>query len=151
MDISSLPSAFASRRGSQTKTASSVSLSLERPSVAPAPNVLEDYLAECKEACDGEIDRLFAPGQHGASRLYELILDYPRRGGKALPPAPSIATRLGLRGHTEAILARAWTTRSRSRSTWVMPCCRCRCNHCSTTSSASGSGRPYASCGPSRT
>ena len=86
-----------------------MSLSLERPSVAPAPNVLEDYLAECKEACDGEIDRLFAPGQHGASRLYELILDYPRRGGKALRPALSIATCLGLGGHLEAVLPTAAT------------------------------------------
>ena len=86
-----------------------MSLSLEGPSVAPTPNVLEDYLAECKGACDGEIDRLFAPGQHGASRLYELILDYPRRGGKALRPALSIATCLGLGGHLEAVLPTAAT------------------------------------------
>ena len=86
-----------------------MSLSLERPSAAPALNVLEDYLAECKGACDGEIDRLFAPGQHGASRLYELILDYPRRGGKALRPALSIATCLGLGGHLEAVLPTAAT------------------------------------------
>jgi geranylgeranyl diphosphate synthase, type II len=86
-----------------------VSLSLEGPSAAPAPNVLEDYLAECKGACDGEIDRLFAPGQHGPSRLYELILDYPRRGGKALRPALSIATCLGLGGHLEAVLPTAAT------------------------------------------
>jgi geranylgeranyl diphosphate synthase, type II len=86
-----------------------VSLSIERPSAALALNVLEDYLAECKGACDGEIDRLFGPGQHGASRLYELILDYPRRGGKALRPALSIATCLGLGGHLEAVLPTAAT------------------------------------------
>jgi geranylgeranyl diphosphate synthase, type II len=86
-----------------------VSLSLEGPSATPAPDVLEDYLAECKGACDGEIDRLFASGQHGASRLYELILDYPRRGGKALRPALSISTCLGLGGHLEAILPTAAT------------------------------------------
>ena len=86
-----------------------MSLSLEGPSVAPAPNVLEDYLAECKGACDSEIDRLFAAGQHGSSSLYELILDYPRRGGKALRPALSIATCLGLGGHLEAVLPTAAT------------------------------------------
>ena len=71
--------------------------------------MLEDYLAECKGACDSEIDRLFAPGQHGSSSLYELILDYPRRGGKALRPALSIATCLGLGGHLTAILPTAAT------------------------------------------
>src|ERR1700748_2235408 len=109
MDISSLPSAFASRRDSPTNTASSVSLSLDGLSTAPSPKVLEDYLAECKRACDGGIDRLFAPGKHGASRLYELVLDYPRRGGKALRPALSIATCLGLGGHLEAVLPTAAT------------------------------------------
>lgn len=86
-----------------------MSLSLKGPSAAPAPNVLDDYLAECKGACDGEVDRLFASGQKGASRLYELILDYPRRGGKALRPALSIATCLGLGGHLEAVLPTAAT------------------------------------------
>jgi geranylgeranyl diphosphate synthase, type II len=86
-----------------------VSLSLEGPSAALAPNVLEDYLAECKGACDSEIDRLFAAGQHGSSSLYELILDYPRRGGKALRPALSIVTCLGLGGHLEAVLPTAAT------------------------------------------
>jgi geranylgeranyl diphosphate synthase, type II len=86
-----------------------MSLALDGASAVSAPNVLEDYLAECKEACDGEIDRLFAPGRHDASRLYELILDYPRRGGKALRPALSIATCLGLGGRLEAVLPTAAT------------------------------------------
>src|ERR1700728_1204907 len=86
-----------------------MSLTLDGASAVSALNVLEDYLAECKAACDGEIDRLFAPGQHGASRLYELILDYPRRGGKALRPALSIATCLGLGGPLEAVLPTAAT------------------------------------------
>jgi geranylgeranyl diphosphate synthase type II len=90
-------------------TASSVSLPLKGASATPAANVLEDYLAECKAACDREIDRLFASGQHGSSRLYELILDYPRRGGKALRPALSIAICLGLGGHLEAVLPTAAT------------------------------------------
>jgi geranylgeranyl diphosphate synthase, type II len=86
-----------------------VSIFLEVPSAASAPDVLEDYLAECKGACDGEIDRLFASGERGSNSLYQLILDYPRRGGKALRPALSIATCLGLGGHLEAILPTAAT------------------------------------------
>ncbi len=45
----------------------------------------------------------------GSNSLYELILDYPLRGGKALRPALSIATCLGLGGHLEAILPTAAT------------------------------------------
>jgi geranylgeranyl diphosphate synthase type II len=90
-------------------TASSVSLPLRGASATPAVNGLEDYLAECKSACDREIDRLFASGQRGSSTLYELILDYPRRGGKALRPALSIALCLGLGGHLEAVLPTAAT------------------------------------------
>ena len=86
-----------------------MSLAFDGTSAVSALNVLEDYLAECKSACDGEIDRLFAPGQRADSRLYELILDYPRRGGKALRPALSIATCLGLGGHLEAVLPTAAT------------------------------------------
>ena len=41
--------------------------------------------------------------------LHDLILDYPLRGGKALRPALSIATCLGLGGHLEAILPTAAT------------------------------------------
>ncbi len=90
-------------------SASSVSLPLRGASATSAANVLEDYLAECKAACDREIDRLFASGQRGSGTLYELILDYPRRGGKALRPALSIAICLGLGGHLEAVLPTAAT------------------------------------------
>jgi geranylgeranyl diphosphate synthase, type II len=86
-----------------------VSLPLDgRPALTSA-DVLDDYLATCKEACDSEIHRLYAPGQRGANGLYDLILDYPLRGGKALRPALSIATCLGLGGHLEAILPTAAT------------------------------------------
>lgn len=70
---------------------------------------LDDYLALCKQACDGEIERLYGPGEHGSNGLYDLILDYPLRGGKALRPALSIAMCLGLGGHLEAILPTAAT------------------------------------------
>ena len=81
----------------------------EGRSGATPPDVLEDYLATCKDACDGEIKRLYGPAQRGSSGLYELILDYPLRGGKALRPALGIATCLGLGGHLEAILPTAAT------------------------------------------
>lgn len=74
-----------------------------------APAALEDYLALCKEACDGEIERLYGPGERGSNGLHDLILDYPLRGGKALRPALSIATCLGLGGHLEAVLPTAAT------------------------------------------
>ena len=72
-------------------------------------NPLDDYLALCKEACDGEINRLYGPDERASNGLYDLILDYPLRGGKALRPALSIATCLGLGGHLEAILPTAAT------------------------------------------
>ncbi|MDH6198745.1 geranylgeranyl diphosphate synthase type II [Mycobacterium frederiksbergense] len=76
---------------------------------ATAPDPLEDYLAACKELCDNEIERLYGSSERGSSGLYDLILDYPLRGGKALRPALSIAICLGLGGHLEAILPTAAT------------------------------------------
>src|SRR3569623_3209420 len=70
---------------------------------------LDDYLALCKEVCDEEIARLYGPGEREQGSLYDLILDYPLRGGKALRPALSIATCLGLGGHLEAVLPTAAT------------------------------------------
>ena len=81
----------------------------EAHSPPTALDVLEDYLAQCKKSCDGEIARLYAPEERGAGGLYDLILDYPLRGGKALRPALSIATCLGLGGHLEAVLPTAAT------------------------------------------
>jgi geranylgeranyl diphosphate synthase type II len=74
-----------------------------------APLVLDDYFAACREACEGEIRRLYSPGDRKSSYLFELILDYPLRGGKALRPTLSIATCLGLGGRIEAILPTAAT------------------------------------------
>ncbi len=79
---------------------------LSRPA---SPDQLEQYLAHCKEICDGEIDRLYGSGRQGAGSLHELILDYPLRGGKALRPALSIAICLGLGGHLDAVLPTAAT------------------------------------------
>ncbi|NVN50108.1 polyprenyl synthetase family protein [Mycolicibacterium hippocampi] len=80
----------------------------DAPAVPDAPNLLDAYLALCKEACDGEITRIYGAGE-GSNGLRELILDYPRRGGKALRPALSIAMCLGLGGHLDAILPTAAT------------------------------------------
>ena len=73
----------------------------------PPAHPLDDYLALCKNASDGEVDRLFTGT--GSTSLHELILEYPRRGGKALRPALSIAMCLGLGGHLESILPTAAT------------------------------------------
>ena len=81
-----------------TVSAQSFTSTSEGSFAATALDVLEDYLASCKDACDGEIHRIYGSGQRGSSGLHELILDYPLRGGKALRPALSIATCLGLGG-----------------------------------------------------
>jgi geranylgeranyl diphosphate synthase type II len=80
----------------------------ETPPVPSTPDALEGYLAGCKDACDSELNRLYAH-KHGRSQLHELILDYPLRGGKALRPALSIAACLGLGGHLDAVLPTAAT------------------------------------------
>src|SRR5688500_5094384 len=71
-------------------------------------SVLDNYLAACHELCASEIRRLFTGGR-ASSSLFDLILDYPLRGGKALRPTLSIATCLGLGGRLEAILPTAAT------------------------------------------
>jgi len=70
---------------------------------------LDDYLLACQKACEEEIRRLCSPDDGGASGLFDLILDYPLRGGKALRPALGIATCLGLGGRLEAVLPTAAT------------------------------------------
>jgi geranylgeranyl diphosphate synthase, type II len=70
---------------------------------------LESYLSACQQACQREIRRLCRMDTSQRSGLYELILDYPQRGGKALRPALSIATCLGLGGQLEAVLPTAAT------------------------------------------
>jgi geranylgeranyl diphosphate synthase type II len=78
------------------------------PDTSRAVDPLEDYLALCKKTCDREIERLYSSGRP-ASGFEALLLDYPRRGGKALRPALSIAVCLGLGGQLDAILPTAAT------------------------------------------
>jgi geranylgeranyl diphosphate synthase type II len=74
-----------------------------------SPPTLDAYLTACQEACEGEIRRLYAPTDRAPSALFELILDYPLRGGKALRPTLGIAMCLGLGGTLEAVLPTAAT------------------------------------------
>ena len=79
-----------------------------RAGAAADSSGLGDYMGECRGLVNGEIRRLFAPGQRDEG-LYDLILDYPLRDGKALRPALRIAICLGLGGHLEAVLPTAAT------------------------------------------
>ena len=72
------------------------------------PDVLEDYLATCKEACDSEINRLYGSGERRVERPLRLILDYPlRREGTTAGALHRDVPRLG--GHVEAVLPTAAT------------------------------------------
>ena len=73
------------------------------------PLVLDDYLTACQKMCAAEIERLYSPDDGASGTLFELILDYPSRGGKAVRPTLSVATCLGLGGRIEAILPTAAT------------------------------------------
>ncbi len=72
-------------------------------------NRLESYLAECREMVLEEI-REIVPQNRYRAILYDLILDYPLRMGKAFRPALCIATCRALGGrlqdviHTAAVL-----------------------------------------------
>lgn len=72
-------------------------------------NRLESYLADCREMVVAEI-RDIVPDNRYRSILYDLILDYPLRTGKAFRPSLCIATCRALGGrlqdviHTAAVL-----------------------------------------------
>jgi geranylgeranyl diphosphate synthase type II len=72
-------------------------------------NVLEQYLAECRDLVVSEI-REIVPDNRFRPILYDLILDYPLRLGKAFRPSLCIATCRALGGrlqdviHTAAVL-----------------------------------------------
>ena len=69
---------------------------------------LTDYMTECRELVTDEIRRLF--GHDGPNaELYDLMLDYPLREGKALRPTLAIATCRALGGYLEAVLPTAAT------------------------------------------
>lgn len=77
------------------------------PTGSPEPDlVLDDYLAECRRLVTSEITALFAGRGHD---LYDLMLDYPLREGKALRPTLAIACCRALGGPAEAVLPSAAT------------------------------------------
>ncbi len=67
---------------------------------------LEVYLSECRRLVTDEITSLFAGRGHD---LYDLMLDYPLREGKALRPSLAIACCRALGGPAEAVLPSAAT------------------------------------------
>ena len=70
---------------------------------------LAEYLSECRDLATDEIKRLFGGTDQHHRVLYDLILDYPLREGKALRPTLAIATCRALGGHLEAVLPTAAT------------------------------------------
>ncbi|MEO7135938.1 MAG: polyprenyl synthetase family protein, partial [Vicinamibacterales bacterium] len=69
-------------------------------------SLLQTYLAQCRELVLEEICEMMPRVRHG-QRLYELMRDYPLRGGKALRPALCIATCRAMNGYLEAVLRSA--------------------------------------------
>lgn len=67
------------------------------------------FLRETREEVNREIERLFGRGLEQHRVLYDLILEYPLRGGKALRPALAISTCRAVGGYKEAILPTAAT------------------------------------------
>jgi geranylgeranyl diphosphate synthase, type II len=77
-----------------------------RGSAATPRDTLGAYLEECRKLVLDEIASITPRTRYG-HRLYELMLEYPLRGGKALRPALCIATCRALGSHVEAVLRSA--------------------------------------------
>ena len=70
------------------------------------PGLLTEYLAEVKALVLVEIEQQLA-GATDVAGLYELMMNYPLRGGKGLRPALAVATCRGLGGTLDAIIPTA--------------------------------------------
>jgi geranylgeranyl diphosphate synthase type II len=70
-------------------------------------NVLASYLGDCRNLVTSEIRRIIPGDTRFQSILYDLMLDYPLREGKALRPALCIATCRALGGKLESVLRSA--------------------------------------------
>jgi geranylgeranyl diphosphate synthase type II len=64
---------------------------------------LVSYLGECREVVLAELDSIIPSRRCRSGGLYELMLDYPLRPGKALRPALCIAACRGLGGQLESV------------------------------------------------
>jgi geranylgeranyl diphosphate synthase, type II len=69
-------------------------------------SVLERYLDECRSLVMDEIQEI-VPNNRFRPILYDLVLDYPLRSGKAFRPALAIATCRALGGRLEDVLRTA--------------------------------------------
>jgi geranylgeranyl diphosphate synthase type II len=69
--------------------------------------VLESYLNDCRALVTNEIRQIIPGDPRYESILYDLMLDYPLREGKALRPALCIATCRALGGQLESVLRSA--------------------------------------------
>jgi geranylgeranyl diphosphate synthase type II len=67
------------------------------------PDSLSRYLDECQELVLDEIRSFMPSDTERTGGLYELMLDYPLRGGKGLRPALCIATSRALGGSVSAV------------------------------------------------
>lgn len=70
---------------------------------------LRAYLDECRNQATEEMVRLFGDSDQHGRVLYDLILDYPLRDGKALRPTLAIATCRAMGGYRQAVLPTAAT------------------------------------------
>jgi geranylgeranyl diphosphate synthase type II len=68
---------------------------------------LVTYLAECRELVLAELDGIIPSRRCRSGGLYELMLDYPLRPGKALRPALCIAACRALSGQLESVVRSA--------------------------------------------
>jgi len=80
---------------------------MSHPPTATSAGDLERYLADCRTQVLEEIHALVPRDGRPGALLYELMLDYPLRGGKALRPALCVAACRALGGHAEAVLRTA--------------------------------------------
>ena len=71
---------------------------------AEEPSRLLAYMEDCRGLVVDEIREIVPRDARAGGLLYGPLLDYPRRGGKALRPALCIATCRALGGHLEAVL-----------------------------------------------
>jgi len=79
------------------------------PSANPSMSTVDPkaYLDECRRLVLDELPRLMPRSERYRPVLYDLMLDYPLRAGKALRPALCIAVCRALGGHLESVLPSA--------------------------------------------
>src|SRR5690606_41843603 len=69
-------------------------------------STLSEYMEECRALVIAEIEQ-FVPHNRYRPILYDLMLEYPRRAGKALRPSLCIATCRAMGGRLQDVLRTA--------------------------------------------